>query len=442
MSTDEGLKDASSYLSGMTKFPEHAVLLSFEGPDPYAMIGGLGIRMTELASALAKGGVQTRLMFVGDPAAPPTQRTADGVEYFRCCQQVSSKHPASVYDGEHEKISEYARITPGFVSDQIVAPAFARGERVLVMAEGWYTAPAVIELDRLLRERNLRAATTIVWNAGTTYGLEMIDWTALCSAALITTVSRSMKFALEHFGVGALVIPNGIPERLIAGPDPKLRAALREACKRRPLFLKIGRFDPDKRWLSAIDAFAEVRSVFPQALFVMRGGREPYAGEVFARLRHHGLDVRELIVQPGNHAEFLAAIAETTAPILDLRNYIDEDILRALYAEADAVLANSGKESFGLVGLEVMAAGGLAVCGSTGEDYAESFVNAVVCDTADGCELATYLIEIFGQPDGMQSLRENGAATARRYLWPTILRILQRKLAYGERIGGTSRGPH
>jgi len=33
----------------------------------------------------------------------------------------------------------------------------------------------------------------------------------------------------------------------------------------------------------------------------------------------------------------------------------------ALYAAADAVLANSGKEPFGLVGLEVMAAGGIAI---------------------------------------------------------------------------------
>lgn len=32
---------------------------------------------------------------------------------------------------------------------------------------------------------------------------------------------------------------------------------------------------------------------------------------------------------------------------------------------------------------------GIAVCGSTGEEYAEPFVNAIVCDMNDGRELAT-----------------------------------------------------
>jgi hypothetical protein len=37
---------------------------------------------------------------------------------------------------------------------------------------------------------------------------------------------------------------------------------------------------------------------------------------------------------------------------------------------ADAVFANSGHEPFGLVGLETMAAGGVACTGCSGEDYA------------------------------------------------------------------------
>ena len=50
---------------------------------------------------------------------------------------------------------------------------------------------------------------------------------------------------------------------------------------------------------------------------------------------------------------------------------------------ADAVLANSGHEPFGLVGLEVMAAGGIAFTGSTGEDYVLSFENAIALETED-----------------------------------------------------------
>ena len=111
-------------------------------------------------------------------------------------------------------------------------------------------------------------------------------------------------------------------------------------------------------------------------------------------------------------------------------------MLYALYAAADAVLANSGKEPFGLVGLEVMAAGGLAVCGATGEEYAEPFVNSIVCDTDDGRELATYLRVATGDADAVARMRAAGRATAKRYTWPTVIEVLERKLAFIEEAQG------
>jgi hypothetical protein len=49
-----------------------------------------------------------------------------------------------------------------------------------------------------------------------------------------------------------------------------------------------------------------------------------------------------------------------------------------LFSGSAAVLANSGREPFGLVGLETMAAGGVACTGSTGEDYVVPGQNALV----------------------------------------------------------------
>jgi glycosyltransferase involved in cell wall biosynthesis len=97
---------------------------------------------------------------------------------------------------------------------------------------------------------------------------------------------------------------------------------------------------------------------------------------------------------------------------------------------ADAVLANSGKEPFGLVGLEVMAAGGIAVCGATGEEYADPFGNAIVCDTSDGRELATYLKALLTDPALAARLRREGALTAARFTWPHAIEALERKIAY------------
>ena len=143
--------------------------------------------------------------------------------------------------------------------DEIVAPAIAAGERVLVIAEEWQTVGAAILLDRLLRARGMRDAVTILWNANNTYGFNRIDWFALQRAASITTVSRYMKFELARYGIAALVVPNGIDEALLDGPPRELVTRFRKALRGKPALVKVGRFDPDKNWIQAIDAVAELR---------------------------------------------------------------------------------------------------------------------------------------------------------------------------------------
>jgi len=92
-----------------------------------------------------------------------------------------------------------------------------------------------------------------------------------------------------------------------------------------------------------------------------------------------------------------------------------------VYAACDAVLANSGHEPFGLVGLEVMAAGGIAVTGSTGEDYAEGYRNAVVLETDDPIEIVTELSALKERPRLVAGLRKRGRATARDYVWEKVI---------------------
>jgi len=78
----------------------------------------------------------------------------------------------------------------------------------------------------------------------------------------------------------------------------------------------------------------------------------------------------------------------------------------------------------------VMAVGGIPVCGATGEEYAEPFVNAIVCDTEDGRELAEYLRSLYGDDRRADRMRQAGYATANRYLWPSVLEGLAVKVAY------------
>jgi glycosyltransferase involved in cell wall biosynthesis len=396
------------------------------------MVGGLGVRATELAVALGERGYPTELFFIGDPAKPPLEEYAENVLLRRWGQWISAYHK-NVYDGQEGKINDFTSSVPPFLIDELIAPAAARGERAIVLAEDWQTAPAVIQLDRELAARGLRDAARIFWNANNTYGFERINFGALASAATITAVSKYMKFELALRGAQALVIPNGIPKRLLAGPREQDVAGFRRSLGGRPLLVKVGRFDPDKAWFSAVDAVANLRGEGWSPRLIVRGGGEGYAGEVFARARDRGLRIEDVRWTGDDPADLFAALEQTTSDIVNLRAFLDAGLLYALYAAADAVLANSKKEPFGLVGLEVMAAGGLAVCGATGEEYAEPFVNAIVCDLDDGRELAAYLAGVVGDKKRTKAIRANGRATAERYTWEHAIDTLERKLEFATR---------
>jgi glycosyltransferase involved in cell wall biosynthesis len=183
-----------------------------------------------------------------------------------------------------------------------------------------------------------------------------------------------------------------------------------------------------------VDALADLHEAGVNARMIVRGGKEPYGDVVFARAHERGLNVERIAYEGSDGHKVIDGIALADGPIIHLRAFIDEPTLYALYASADAVLANSGKEPFGLVGLEVMAAGGIAVCGATGEEYAEPFVNAIVCDTSDGRELSTYLQALFANPEIATEMRRAGAETVGRYTWAHALAALERKVGYVDAV--------
>jgi glycosyltransferase involved in cell wall biosynthesis len=104
--------------------------------------------------------------------------------------------------------------------------------------------------------------------------------------------------------------------------------------------------------------------------------------------------------------------------------------VRVCNMAADAVLANSGHEPFGLVGLEVMAAGGVAFTGSTGEEYAISFENAVALETDDPDEIVGYLLHMMRHPAEQEKIRAAGKRTAAEFTWEEVIDNLVGKLGY------------
>src|SRR5204863_4639891 len=109
------------------------------------------------------------------------------------------------------------------------------------------------------------------------------------------------------------------------------------------------------------------------------------------------------------------------ADVLNVTTPLSPDSLRVLYRAADGVLANSGREPFGLVGLEAMAAGGMAFTGNTGEEYARHMENAVVLDTADPAEAAWYVRYFVEHPAEQQRMRSRAREIAQHFSWDKVL---------------------
>ena len=407
------------------------VLLSFEGPDVYSQAGGLGVRVKGLSRTLARSGFDTHLYFCGDPELPGEEDVEDGrLHLRRWCQWISAQHRGGVYEGEEGKLRDWNSSLPPSLVQNVIEPAAIDGKQVIVLAEEWHTAWSTKLISDLVFYRGLRDRAVMQWNANNTFGFHRIDWKALNGAATITTVSRYMKLRMWEWGQNPIVIRNGIPSESIVDPDPAVVNALRSAAGADHFWFKIGRFDPDKRWLMAVSAAAELKRRDRSVKLLMRGGKEGHAVEVLAHAEHQGLTVRH-VQSPADVATLVRVLRDTRdADIVNFLTFIADPILTALYSGCDAVLANSGHEPFGLVGLEVMAAGGIPVTGSTGEDYAEAYRNAVVLETDDPLEIVTELIALKERPRLLAEMKKRGRATARDYVWEKVIGELMLRVEF------------
>lgn len=397
-------------------------ILSFEGPDAYARIGGLETRVSGLCQALVAAGHSTHLWFVGDPDMPGHE-TRDGLALHRWCQWISRHHKNGVYDGEQAKVPEYTSTLAPYLMANALLPHLRAGGRSVVLAEEWQTAGAVLQLDRLLRYAGVRDQVRILWNANNVFGFEHIDWPALREAAVITTVSRYMKQLMKNVGVDAVAIPNGLSPDAYLPPDRAAVAQLRRNFAGRIALAKMARWDPDKSWLASADIVARLRDAGMRPLFIARGGREAYGSEVLAAMRGAGLRIAERTNKSGDLRGLVHALSDAkNVDVIQLVDHVDPDSRRALFRASDVVLANSAHEPFGLVGLEAMAVGGVACTGCSGEDYAMPGRNALVLQTSNANEFLGLFRQILADDGYEASLRRAGRSTAKQFSWPEVIR--------------------
>ncbi|MBI4310935.1 MAG: glycosyltransferase [Chloroflexi bacterium] len=400
------------------------VLLSFEGPDGYSHAGGLGSRVTELASTLAGLDFKTHLFFIGDPDLPGYETRVGGrLHLHRWCQWISRHHLSGVYDGEEGKLWDWDRSVPPWLEREVMEPALADGGSVIVMGEEWHTANTMIALRHIVNRRGWSGQVRLLWNANNTFSFHRINWDALKASVHVTTVSRYMKHIMWGYGVNARVVPNGISESWLAPLEARHSAAFARLLRGRLSLAKVARFDPDKRWLTAVEALAQMKAQGLHPLLLARGGLESHKYEVVDRIRHLGLTITETQWQGSEPEVFAEALAPAlSADVIDIRSFLSQPQRKVLYRSVDAVLANSGLEPFGLVGLETMASGGVAFVGCTGEDYATPGFDAIAIQTSDPREIAYNAAALYQSREASARMRQAARRTATRYTWQAVIK--------------------
>jgi glycosyltransferase involved in cell wall biosynthesis len=223
-------------------------------------------------------------------------------------------------------------------------------------------------------------------------------------------------------------------------------AALRRAAAGRQVLFKVGRFHSDKRWLQAVLALGELRAAGLPVRMLVRGDNAGYRSEVLKAAVGCGLRVQRWEEQVEGVPDLVRALEATPdADLLELARFLPEELLPVLYASSLAVLANSGFEPFGLVGLETMAAGGVAVVGATGEDYARHLHNSLVIETSYPSELAQSIASLASDPGRAERIRRAAKEMAAAYSWPLVVEgdLLPRLplLARRQRVGWPGAGP-
>jgi glycosyltransferase involved in cell wall biosynthesis len=413
------------------------VIFSFEGPDPYSQAGGLGTRINNLAEGLAGMGFESHLFFIGDPDLPAEEPLKNGKYILhRWCQWISRYHPNGVYDGEDGKVNDYSGSVPHYVLDNIAKRAAGENKSIVVMAEEWHTVEALCYLSELLHWNGLRDRAVFLWNANNTMSFHRINWGRLTYVSKITAVSKFMKQIMANLGIESIVVPNGIPERMLQLHNPKYLKSMKNALARRKTdlkLLKIGRFDPAKRWVQAIEAAVALKGRGVSSTFFVRGGLEPHGAEVLGLAHSLGLSIADVTspVRRPTVEESIAILANAPhCDILNLKFFLPEELVRLLYHTCDCVFANSGFEPFGLVGLEVMASGGIAFTGATGEDYVVPFVNAISVETSDPREIVAYLEYLNNYPEVKDLMKSEAYKTAAQFTWPVVINNLIRRIEF------------
>lgn len=206
---------------------------------------------------------------------------------------------------------------------------------------------------------------------------------------------------LNHWGLTATVIPNGVDAQRFSGAAAPAGAAAREMWRSRlgRYVLSVGGIEPRKGSLELLEAYALLHADLPDVQLVIAGGETLFDHRDYRarwEFRATELGIGPVVLGP-----------------------VDHDTLPALVAAAGVFACPSAKEGFGLAAMEALAAG-VPLVVSDLPVFREIFTSAARFASGPA-QLAAQLMAALAEPDGNDDLirgaQEAGRALAARYTW-------------------------
>ncbi len=233
---------------------------------------------------------------------------------------------------------------------------------------------------------NPRSRTLVVLQSALQLALEKV-W------ANIAVSEAARRTIVEHLGVDAVLIPNGVDVETFASAKP-LEALVSSA----PTILFVGRIDEPRKGLSVLlEALPAIASVLP--------------------------DVRVLVAGPGDVDEVAEEMNPGIRDRVHLLGLVSNADKPRLFQTADVYVApNTGQESFGIVLLEAMAARTPVVASDI-----DAFRRVLDDGRAgslfrneDAADLAKVMIEVLRSPVARSDRSAVGWKVVQQYDWSAV----------------------
>jgi phosphatidylinositol alpha-mannosyltransferase len=327
---------------------------------------------------------------------------------------ISTRHgPQKSSEGDVIRLGwGFSVPTNGSVGTVTVDHRLREGAREVLEREGFdllhFHEPFVpfLSLVLLLESRSVNVGTFHAfagWSPSYEFGKRMLGGFARRLHGRIAVSSAARHFISRYFPGDYKVIPNGVD------------------------VARFQRARPIERW----------RDGTPNILFL--GRLEDRKGvmhllRAYRALRRDGVDSRLLVVGSGpQEREVRRYIATRRLRGVELIGRVSEDVKARYFATADVYVSPAtGRESFGIVLLEAMAAGAPIVCSDIHgyKGVVRRDREAVLVPPRDHRALADAIRGVLADPELRAGMSESGRGRARQFSWERITEKVENYYAF------------